>query len=91
MPYTTTIMEHIPHTCDHCQFTKCDKAVQQPLHPLPRVDAGDLWSFNFIGLLLKTRNGCQYILTAMDLGTDFIIAESLFHSCSPGSCSFAPL
>jgi transposase InsO family protein len=49
----------------------------QPLHPIPRIDAGDAWAFDFIGLLPKTAKGNQYLLTAMDLGTDWAIAQAL--------------
>jgi transposase InsO family protein len=49
----------------------------QPLHPIPRVDAGDAWAFDFVGLLPKTAKGNQYLLTAMDLGTDWAIAQAL--------------
>jgi transposase InsO family protein len=79
MPFATQIVEHVVRTCDNCQFTQRDQPVPQPLHPLPRVDACDLWAFDFIGPLPKTKKGNQYILTTMDHGTDFTFAIPLPH------------
>ena len=49
----------------------------QPLHPIARVDAGDSWAFDFVGPLAKTTRGNQYLLTAIDLGTDWTIAQAI--------------
>ena len=49
----------------------------QPLHPIPRIDAGDSWAFDFVGPLAKTTRGNQYLLTAIDLGTDWTIAQAI--------------
>ena len=77
IPYAQEIVERILRTCDQCQFAQRDPAAFQPLHPIPRVDAGDVWAFDFIGPLSKTKTGNQYLLTAMDLGTDWTIAQAL--------------
>jgi hypothetical protein len=49
----------------------------QPLYLIPHVDAGDAWAFDFIGPLSKTKNGNRYLLTAIDLGTDWTIAQAI--------------
>jgi transposase InsO family protein len=77
IPYVREIAEHTIRTCNQCQFTQREPTPMQPLHPIPRVDAGDAWAFDFIGPLPKTAKGNQYLLTAMDLGTDWAIAQAL--------------
>jgi transposase InsO family protein len=49
----------------------------QPLYPIPCIDAGDAWAFDFIGPLSKTKNGNRYLLTAINLGTDWTIAQAI--------------
>ena len=77
VPYARDIVEQTLKTCDECQFMQRGPAVTQPLHPIPRVDAGDMWAFDFVGPLSKTQKGNRYLLTAMDLGTDWTIAQAL--------------
>jgi transposase InsO family protein len=77
IPYASELVEEIVRSCDQCQFTKRGLTVSQPLHPLPRVNAADVWAFDFVGPLPKTKKGRQYLLTAMDLGTDYPLAEPL--------------
>ncbi len=77
IPYAQEIVEHTLQTCDECQFTQREPVQLQPLHPIPQVDAGDAWAFDFVGPLSKTRKGNRYLLTAMDLGTDWTIAQAL--------------
>ena len=77
IPYAQDIVEHVLKTCDECQFAQRGPTTLQPLHPIPRVDAGDAWAFDFVGPLSKTKQGNQYLLTAMDLGTDWMIAQAI--------------
>ena len=77
IPYAQELVEQTLKTCDQCQFTQRESAAMQPLHPIPRVDAGDAWAFDFVGPLPKTKNGNRYLLTAMDLGTDWTIAQAI--------------
>ena len=77
IPFATEIIDRVVRSCDNCQFTRREVPVMLPLHPLPRVDAGDVWSFDFVGPLPRTTNGNQYLLTGMDLGTDFTLANAL--------------
>lgn len=49
----------------------------QPLHPIPHVDAYNAWALDFVGPLTKTKRGNQYLLTAIDLGTDWMIAQAI--------------
>jgi hypothetical protein len=41
------------------------------------VDAGDAWAFDFVRPLTKTHNGNKYLLMAIDLGTDWTIAQAI--------------
>ena len=75
--YAQEMVEQCVQSCDPCQFLQRTPPPSQPLHPIPRVDAGDVWAFDFIGPLPKTLKGNQYLLTAMDLGTDWTIAQAL--------------
>jgi hypothetical protein len=77
IPYMYEIVEKKLRTCDQCQFTQREPDRVQPLHPIPRVDAGDSWAFDFVGPLAKTLKGNQYLLTAIDLGTDWTIAQAI--------------
>jgi transposase InsO family protein len=77
IPYAHEIVEQMLKTCDPCQFTQREPVAMQPLHPIPRVDAGDAWAFDFVGPLPKTKKGNRYLLTAMDLGTDWTIAQAI--------------
>ena len=77
IPYAQDLVEQTLKTCDKCQFTQHEPVAMQPLHPIPQVDAGDVWAFDFVGPLPKTKNGNRYLLTAMDLGTDWTIAQSI--------------
>ena len=79
IPFITEIVDKVVRTCDSCQFTKREPTTLQPLHPIPRVEPGDVWALDFIGPLPKTQKGNQYILTAMDLGTDWTIAQAAPH------------
>jgi hypothetical protein len=54
----------------------------QSMFPLPRVGAGDVWSFDFISSLPKTKHGNQYLLTSIDMGTGFTFPEPLVQRCS---------
>ena len=73
----TELTTEVARTCNHCQFNRRKAVSPQPLHPLPRFNACDVWAFDFIGPSSKTKNGNQYILTAMDLGADYTFAEGL--------------
>jgi hypothetical protein len=77
IPYARDIVEHTLKIGDQCQFLERGPPAMQPLHPIPRVDAGDAWAFDFVRPLVKTKNGNRYILTAIDLGTDWTIAQAL--------------
>jgi hypothetical protein len=55
IPYAQEIVEQTLKTCDECQFAQRGPPALQPLHPIPRVDAGDAWAFDFVGLLSKTK------------------------------------
>ena len=79
IPYAQEMVEQCIQSCDLCQFLQRAPPPSQPLHPIPRVNAGDVWAFNFIGPLPKTLKGNQYLLTAMDLSTDWTIAQALPH------------
>ena len=79
IPFITEIVDKVVRTCDSCQFTKREPTTLQPLHPIPRVEPGDVWALDFVGPLPKTQKGNQYILTAMDLGTDWTIAQAAPH------------
>ncbi len=74
IPFAQEIVEKVMCTCNPYQFTKRGPSALQPLHPIPRVEVGDVWAFDFVGPLPKTQKGNQYILIAMDLGTDWTIA-----------------
>ena len=78
IPYAQEIVEHIIKTCDECQFTQWESPPVQPFHPILHVYVGDAWAFDFVGPLVKTSQGNQYLLTTMDLGTDWVIAQQ-FH------------
>ena len=84
IPYAQEMVEKTLKACNQCQFMQCKPVAMQPLHPIPQVDAGDVWAFNFVGPLLKMKNGNHYLLTAMDLGTDWTIAQSI-PACSSKS------
>jgi len=43
------------------------------------INIVDTWAFDFIGLLPTTKRGNQYILTVMDLGSDWTIAQVIPH------------
>lgn len=77
IPYAQEMVEQCIRSCDPCQFLERTPPPSQPLHPIPRADAGDVWAFDFVGPLPKTLKGNQYLLTAMDLGTDWMIAQAL--------------
>lgn len=79
IPSVTALVEDVVRRCDACQFTRREAPQPQPLHPLPRVDAFDCWSFDWIGPLAKTKRGNQYILTTIDHGTDLTYAQA--HPC----------
>ncbi|THU93723.1 hypothetical protein K435DRAFT_779716, partial [Dendrothele bispora CBS 962.96] len=51
VPYSTELVQRVVATCNQCQFTKREPGVTQPLHPLPRVNVGDIVAFDFIGPL----------------------------------------
>ncbi len=70
IPSVTDLVTDIVRRCNQCQFTRREAPVPQHLHPLPRVDAFDCWAFDWIGLLQKSTRGSQYILTAIDHGSD---------------------
>ncbi|PIL31638.1 transcription factor [Ganoderma sinense ZZ0214-1] len=70
VPRATDLVTDVVRRCDQCQFTRREAPVPQHLHPLPRVDAFDCWAFDWIGPLQKSVNGNQYILTALDHGSD---------------------
>jgi hypothetical protein len=74
MPFSTAIVEHTVRTCNHCQFTRWDQTVPQSLHPLPRVEACDLWAFDFIGPLPKTKMDNQ-IKCARTIGASQLEAK----------------
>ncbi|GBE78770.1 predicted protein [Sparassis crispa] len=77
LPIVTELVEFVIRRCDACQFTQREAPPAQPLHPLPRTDAFDHWAFDFIGPLVKSKEGNEYILTAMDHGTDFAYATAI--------------
>ena len=77
IPYAQEIVEKKLRTCDQCQFTQREPVAMQPLHPIPRVDVGDAWAFDFVGPLPKTDRGNKYLLTAINLGTDWTIAQAI--------------
>lgn len=82
-PYSTEMVEYTVRTCNHCQFAKRNNIPPQPMFPLPRVHTGDVWSFDFVGPLPKTKRRNQYLLTSMDMGTDYTFAEVLIaHSAN---------
>ena len=77
IPFAQEMVEQCVESCGPCQFLQRVPPPSQPLHPIPRVDAGDVWAFDFIGPLPKTLKGNQYLLTAMDLGMNWTIAQVL--------------
>nr|VWP00786.1 Methylenetetrahydrofolate reductase (EC [Ganoderma boninense] len=70
IPRATDLVTDVVRRCNQCQFTRREAPVPQHLHPLPRVDAFDCWAFDWIGPLQKSTKGNQYILTALDHGSD---------------------
>lgn len=76
MPNITKRIRELLSRCDNCQFTRREAPRPQPLHPLPRVEAFDVWSFDWIGPLPKSKDGNQYILTSIDHGTDLSYATA---------------
>jgi hypothetical protein len=78
IPYVRKVVEKVVNTCDACQFTKRGLTALQPLHLILRVDVMDAWAMDFIGPLPTTARGNQYILTAMDLGTDWMVAQAIW-------------
>ena len=79
IPFVTEVVKKVVCTCNSCQFTKREPTTLQPLHPILCVEPGDVWALDFIGPLPKTQKGNQYILTAMDLGTDWTMAQAAPH------------
>ena len=77
IPYAQEMVEQCVQSYDPCQFLQRAPPPSQLLHPIPRVDAGDIWAFDFVGPLPKTLKGNQYLLTTMDLSTDWTIAQAL--------------
>ena len=82
IPYTCKIIQEVVRTCDPCQFANRKPVAMQVLHPIACTDITDAWAMDFIGPLPKTNNGNQYILTAMDLGSDWTIAQAIPHKSS---------
>ncbi|GAA5938005.1 hypothetical protein JCM1841_002915 [Sporobolomyces salmonicolor] len=64
-------------TCAACQFLDREQPGPQPLHPLPAVGAFSLWSLDFVGPLPRTKNGNEYLITAIDHGTNWPIASPI--------------
>jgi len=79
IPYGQEIVEDVIRTCDPCQFAKREPTALQLLHPIARIDIVDAWAFDFIRPLPTTKRGNQYILMAMDLGSDWTIAQAIPH------------
>ena len=79
IPYGQEIVEDVIRTCDPCQFAKRELTALQLLHPIARIDIVDAWAFDFIRPLPTTKRGNQYILMAMDLGSDWTIAQAIPH------------
>jgi transposase InsO family protein len=77
IPYVTELVARILRSCEPCQFSERERPVPGPLHPLPRPDAFDRWSFDFVGPLVPSSSGNRYLLTAMDHGTDFVYADAI--------------
>jgi hypothetical protein len=77
--YARKLVQEVVRTCNPCQFANCEPAAMQVLHPIARADIADAWAMDFVGPLPKTDNGNQYILTAMDLGSDWTIAQAIPH------------
>ncbi len=77
MLYLAELVKCTLRTCNPCQFSRCEPSIPQTLHPLPHVNLGDIWAFDFVGPLTKVKNRNQYILNSMDLGTDFTYGEAL--------------
>lgn len=43
------LVERTLRTCKLCQFTRREPSIPQTHRPLPRVNLGDIWAFDFVG------------------------------------------
>ena len=73
-------------TCDVCQRTSRKLNIVDPeLHPVPVVSPWHHIGVDFIGLLLRSSQGCQYILTISDYFSKYVLAipirQASFWSC----------
>ena len=64
------LVSYVLEGCPKCQFLKNKAVAKQPLHLQPCQHPFEHWCFDFVGPSLMTKNGNQYMITALDSRTD---------------------
>lgn len=77
--------------CPQCQVCASENRTEnEPLHPLPilHIEPFSRWGVDFIGILPKTANGNQWIITAVDYVTKWPVAKAIKEATAEEACKF---